>query len=68
MYNNIAEIRKSKGLTQKALALKLGSSQQFISDIENMKVIPSLKMAFKIKDILGVDLEEIFYICETTEV
>ncbi|MGG6822367.1 UNVERIFIED_CONTAM: helix-turn-helix transcriptional regulator [Streptococcus canis] len=63
MCNNIAKIRKNKGLTQKELALKLGSSQQFISDIENMKVMPSLTMAFKIKNILGVSLEEIFYIC-----
>lgn len=63
MCNNIAKIRKNKGLTQKELALKLGSSQQFISDIENMKVIPSLTMAFKIKNILAVSLEEIFYIC-----
>lgn len=63
MCNNIAKIRKSRGLTQKELALKLGSSQQFISDIENMKVIPSLTMAFKIKNILDVDLEELFYLC-----
>lgn len=63
MCNNIAKIRKKRGLTQKELALKLGSSQQFISDIENMKVIPSLTMAFKIKNILGVVLEEIFYLC-----
>ena len=63
MCNNIAKIRKSRGLTQKKLALKLGSSQQFISDIENMKTIPSLTMAFKIKNILGVSLEEIFYLC-----
>lgn len=63
MYNNIAKIRKSRGLTQKELALKLGSSQQFISDIENMKAIPSLTMAFKIKNILDVDLEELFYLC-----
>lgn len=63
MCNNIAEIRKNKGMTQKELALKLGSSQQFISGIENNKVIPSLKMAFKIKNILGVGLEEIFYLC-----
>lgn len=64
MYNNLAKIRKIKGLTQKELALKLGSTQQFISDIENHKVIPSLKVAFKIKNILGVSLEEIFYLCE----
>lgn len=63
MCNNIAKIRKSRGLTQKELALKLGSSKQFISDIENMKTIPSLTMAFKIKNILGVSLEEIFYLC-----
>lgn len=63
MCNNLAKIRKDKGLTQKELALEVGSSQQFISDIENRKVIPSLKMAFKIKNILGVALEEIFYVC-----
>lgn len=63
MCNNIKKIRIKKGFTQKELASRIDVSQQFISDVENMKIIPSLTMAFKIQEVLGVDLKEIFYLC-----
>lgn len=53
------------GVTQKQLAARLNVSQQFISEVENMKTIPSLTFAYKLKSELGCEsIEEIFYLCE----
>lgn len=59
--NNLPEIRKAKGLTQKELAEKSGVSRVTIANIErgavtNLKISTMLSLA----NALGVTVEEIF--------
>lgn len=59
--NNLSEIRKAKGLTQKELAKKSGVSRVTIANIErgavtNLKISTMLSLA----NALGVTVEEIF--------
>lgn len=64
MCNNIVKLRKKLGMTQKILAERLDVSQQFISEIENGKTIPSLMFAYSLKKVLGCEsVEDIFFIC-----
>ena len=60
MKNNIGDIRKSLALSQEDLAKKTGVSRQTINAIENGKFDPSLGLVFKLIDVLGKPLEEIF--------
>ncbi len=53
------DIRKSKGLTQKELASRLGTSQQNLSQYENGKRIPKLSTMRKMSLALQVPLSEI---------
>jgi len=56
----IAEIRKQKGLTQEALAGKMGVSPKYLSSIERGKENPTLKMLVNLADTLEIDLGQIF--------
>jgi len=56
----IAEIRKQKGLTQEALAGKMGVSPKYLSSIERGKENPTLKMLVNLADTLDIDLGQIF--------
>lgn len=60
MKNNIGDIRKSLALSQEDLAKKTGVSRQTINAIENGKFDPSLGLVFKLIDVLGKPLNEIF--------
>jgi len=60
MENNIGDIRKALALSQEDLAKKTGVSRQTINAIENGKFDPSLGLVFKLIDVLGKPLEEIF--------
>jgi putative transcriptional regulator len=60
MENNIGVIRKSLALSQEDLAKKTGVSRQTINAIENGKFDPSLGLVFKLIDVLGKPLDEIF--------
>lgn len=60
MKNNISDIRKSLALSQEELAMKTGVSRQTINAIENGKFDPSLGLLFKLIDVLGKPLNEIF--------
>ena len=60
MENNIGYIRKSLALSQEDLAKKTGVSRQTINAIENGKFDPSLGLVFKLIDVLGKPLDEIF--------
>jgi len=61
---NIALYRKKKGLTQEALAEKIGISRTHMSNIEATKVEKSmsLEVLFEIADTLGVDVGKLFEI------
>lgn len=61
MGNNIKRIRKQKGMTQGDLSEMVGVTRQYISDVENLKKIPSVKIAFDISKALETNIYELFY-------
>jgi putative transcriptional regulator len=47
-------------MTQQELAEKAGCTRQTIIAVEQGKYVPSLELAFRIVEALGVPLEEVF--------
>ncbi len=65
--NHIRRLRFFAGeMTQQDLAEKAGASRQTIIAIEAGKYSPSLELAFKIADVFGVAIGEVFE-CEVKE-
>lgn len=60
MKNQIANIRKSKEMTQVELAEKCNISQQSISKIENGVIAPSLPVALQLSKVLNCGLDDLF--------
>ncbi|EJS63130.1 hypothetical protein ICU_04736 [Bacillus cereus BAG2X1-1] len=60
MKNKILEIRKQQGLIQEVLAKKCGVTRQTVNAIENDRYDPTLKLAFKLADVLHITVDEIF--------
>lgn len=60
MKNKIKELREGAKLTQQELGEKLTVSRQTIISLENGKYNPSIILAFKIANIFGRSIEEIF--------
>lgn len=56
---HLAEIRKSRGLTQEQLAEMLGVNQCAISFWESGRSYPRLPMAYRIALILGVKIDDL---------
>ena len=61
MKNNIKQLRKQAGVRQEDMASKLGVSRQTIIAIENDKYNPTLELAMNIAKLLGLKVEEIFF-------
>ncbi len=57
--NKIAELRKEKLISQEKLAEQVGLSRTYISEIENNKKQPNVKLAIKIAKVLGKSVESI---------
>lgn len=55
---NISRIRELKGMKQEALAIAIGVSQQYVSNIEASETIDKEKLE-KIAEVLGVTVEAI---------
>tara|TARA_Y100001938_G_C8087780_1_gene433092 strand:- start:2258 stop:2473 length:216 start_codon:yes stop_codon:yes gene_type:complete len=53
----LAEMRREKGLSQRALAKEIGVSQPACQAWETGKAKPSLKNLFSLQEVLGLDLE-----------
>lgn len=60
LKNNLEKLRKQLKMTQSELADKLEVSRQTISSIENERYEPSIILAFKIANLFGKKIEEIF--------
>lgn len=60
MENNLPERRKEKGLSQQALADKLGVSRQTVISIEKGHFDPSLPLAFLLAQSFDCKIEDIF--------
>ena len=61
LKNNLAEIRKSKGLSQAELAKLVGVSRNTISSIETGQYEPTAKLALLLCVALDKKFEELFY-------
>ena len=60
MKHRIRVLRAEKGWTQADLARLLDVSRNSVNAIENGKYDPSLPLAFRIADVFGLRIEEIF--------
>jgi putative transcriptional regulator len=61
IQNNIRRLRfDHKEMTQQELANRIGVTRQTVNAIELNKYSPSLEVAFKIADVFGVPLDEVF--------
>lgn len=59
--NNVRTLRFSSGeMSQTELAKHVGVTRQTIIAIENNKYSPSLEVAFRIADVFGVAITEVF--------
>jgi Predicted transcriptional regulators len=65
--NNIRKLRFfANEMTQLELAEKAGASRQTIIALEAGKYTPSLEMAFRIAEVFGVTISEVFE-CKSIE-
>jgi putative transcriptional regulator len=60
MKTRIREFREKLGITQEALAEKVGVTRQTILFLEKGKYNPSLRLAYKISRALNAKIEDIF--------
>ena len=60
MENTLPELRREHGWSQQKLADALGVSRQTVISIEKGRFDPSLPLAFRIADVLGISLDKIF--------
>ena len=59
--NNIRRLRfDRKEMTQQELADKIGVTRQTVNAIELGKYSPSLEVAFRIADVFGLPLDQVF--------
>lgn len=59
--NTLKLFRVSKNITQEELAEMAGTTQNTISAIEGGQT-PSVALAIKLSDVLGVDIRDMFYL------
>ena len=60
MNNRLRVLRAERAWSQGDLAEQLGVSRQSVNAIETGKYDPSLPLAFRIADLFGLAIEEIF--------
>ena len=57
---NIAELRKQKGIRQEEFAKAMAVSRQTISSLENGRYNPSIMLAYKIAKYFDMTIEDVF--------
>ena len=60
MRNRLRVLRAEREWSQQELADALGVSRQSVNAIETGKYDPSLPLAFRIADVFGLTIEQIF--------
>ena len=60
MHNHLKALRVERRWSQGALAEQLGVSRQSVNAIETGKYDPSLPLAFRIAEIFGRSIEQVF--------
>lgn len=60
MKNRIRVLRAEKGWSQAELAEKAGVSRNSLNAVENDKFDPSLPLAFRIAELFGLKIEDVF--------
>ncbi|MDJ0701584.1 MAG: helix-turn-helix transcriptional regulator [Woeseiaceae bacterium] len=60
LKNRLKALRSERDWSQKELAERLEVSRQSVNAIETGKYDPSLPLAFRIADVFGLPIEEIF--------
>ena len=60
MKNRLKVLRAERNWNQQDLADALGVSRQSVNAIETGKYDPSLPLAFRISDVFGLPIEQIF--------
>jgi len=60
MNNRLKDLRGELGWSQGDLGERLGVSRQSVNAIETGRYDPSLPLAFKIAELFGLAIEEIF--------
>jgi putative transcriptional regulator len=60
MENRLRVLRAGQGWSQQQLAEKLEVSRQSVNAIETGKYDPSLPLAFRIAELFGLAIEEVF--------
>jgi len=60
MLNQLKVLRATRDWSQSDLAERLAVSRQSVNAIETGKYDPSLPLAFRIADLFGLAIEEIF--------
>ena len=60
MENRLKRLRAERGWSQQHLAEKLEVSRQSVNAIETGKYDPSLPLAFRMAELFGMPIEEIF--------
>lgn len=68
MGEKIAELRKSKSMTQEELAARIGVSPQAISRWENSATMPDIMLLPVIANILDITIDELFSTDKATEI
>ncbi|HDR4614593.1 helix-turn-helix transcriptional regulator [Bacillus thuringiensis] len=58
--NHVAKIRKGLNMSQETLAKKAKVSRPYLSNVENLKVQPSVGAAIRISKALNKRVEDIF--------
>lgn len=60
MHNRLKVLRAERNWSQSDLAERLGVSRQSVNAIETGKYDPSLPLAFRIAELFGLAIEQVF--------
>ena len=62
LVNRLREVRRRNELTQESLAAAVGVTRQTIISLEKGRYVPSVKLALGLARVLGVPLEDLFWL------